>query len=347
MLVASFELNGEGLINHAGNAIDLSQTKALLETIRPFAVFGPVHLQIKTPPDSSGKLRIACEQLFRAFSCLISFDRWPPVDDLKGWLDAGAAAIVAKHEHELPHAYKNEIPIERQLRMQECSQITETAENAIIKSTKVDSISQWVDKFCSELVSDRADGLWPTIVASESGVALGLVYSNQQSMLRAVESGKGVYWSRSRNEIWEKGLTSGATSELIRIDSDCDRDCLRFIVRQKPPGFCHLQTRTCFGNWVDLNSILQWVGDRGQHAGGYTHRLLQDSALLRNKLCEEAGELVDANSVDEVIWEAADLLYFTMVAMSRRGVDFEQVAMELKRRMGQIIRRPGNAKSNP
>ena len=59
-------------------------------------------------------------------------------------------------------------------------------------------------------------------------------------------SGQGVYHSRSRG-LWVKGATSGATQELLRIDADCDRDCLRFTVRQQPPGFCHLNTRTCWG----------------------------------------------------------------------------------------------------
>jgi phosphoribosyl-ATP pyrophosphohydrolase/phosphoribosyl-AMP cyclohydrolase/histidinol dehydrogenase len=89
------------------------------------------------------------------------------------------------------------------------------------------------------LKSDRADGLFSTIVADEHGIALGLVYSSAESLLEANATGKGVYFSRSRNSVWKKGETSGATQDLKRIDVDCDRDALRFTVVQSGPGKSH------------------------------------------------------------------------------------------------------------
>ena len=84
--------------------------------------------------------------------------------------------------------------------------------------------------------SDRNDGLFPTVVTDPHGVCLGLVYSNHASIEEAMKSGRGVYWSRSRNKLWIKGAESGDTQELISIGWDCDADALQFVVRQKGDG---------------------------------------------------------------------------------------------------------------
>jgi phosphoribosyl-ATP pyrophosphohydrolase/phosphoribosyl-AMP cyclohydrolase/histidinol dehydrogenase len=94
-------------------------------------------------------------------------------------------------------------------------------------------------------VSDRQDGLIPTVVCDMQGIALGLVYSSKESVIAAIEQGKGIYQSRKRG-LWEKGKTSGATQELFKVHLDCDEDCLRFMVVQKGAGFCHLERRTCW-----------------------------------------------------------------------------------------------------
>ena len=88
----------------------------------------------------------------------------------------------------------------------------------------------------SAVRSDRPDGLFPTVVTDEHGVCLGLVYSNHKSVEVALQSGSGVYWSRSRNKLWIKGGESGDTQELISIGWDCDADALRFVVRQRGDG---------------------------------------------------------------------------------------------------------------
>lgn len=88
----------------------------------------------------------------------------------------------------------------------------------------------------SAIHSDRPDGLYPTVVTNEHGVCLGLVYSNEKSVEVALQSGRGVYHSRSRNGLWVKGAESGDTQDLISIGWDCDADALQFTVRQKGDG---------------------------------------------------------------------------------------------------------------
>ncbi|MEZ5859010.1 MAG: phosphoribosyl-AMP cyclohydrolase [Geminicoccaceae bacterium] len=102
--------------------------------------------------------------------------------------------------------------------------------------------------------SDRPDGLIPTVVTDERGTALGLVYSSQESIAAAVDERRGIYQSRRRG-LWRKGESSGDVQELLRVTPDCDRDSVRFTVRQAGAGFCHLATRTCFGEDAGLGRL--------------------------------------------------------------------------------------------
>ncbi len=199
--------------------------------------------------------------------------------------------------------------------------------------------------FAAPLTSDRPDGLWPTVATDEHGVALGLAWSDATSLSEAIRSGRGVYHSRSRG-LWIKGLTSGATQELLRVDLDCDRDAIRFTLRQNDPGFCHLDIRTCWGEDSGITALARLLATRLAEApeGSYTRRLLDDPGLLAAKLTEEAGELAAAETAAEVAHETADVLYFALVAMARAGVPLGDVATELDRRALKLTRRPGDAK---
>lgn len=202
------------------------------------------------------------------------------------------------------------------------------------------------DAFAAPLVTDRPDGLWPTVVVDESGQALGLAYSSAQSLAYAIKQGVGAYYSRSRGGLWIKGATSGDTQDLLRIDQDCDRDTLRFTVCQRGTGFCHTGTRSCWGPVQGLHALARTLAlpkDQRDPAS-YTTRLLNDSALLAAKLREEADELTRAQSRDEVIHEAADLLYFTLVRLASEGIDLSEIERHLDLRSLKISRRIGDAK---
>ena len=190
--------------------------------------------------------------------------------------------------------------------------------------------------------------LWPTVVTDELGVALGLVWSDQESLREALKTGQGVYHSRSRG-LWVKGLSSGNGQDLLRVALDCDRDALRFTVRQHGSGFCHNETRTCWGEDRGLTHLLRKLQSRLTDApqGSYTHRLLTDPTLLGSKLLEEARELNEATTPGEVAWEAADVIYFAMVHMVKNGVSLDDVATQLDKRSLKVSRRPGNAKPEP
>ena len=173
---------------------------------------------------------------------------------------------------------------------------------------------------------------------------MGLAFSNMESLREAVQRRQGVYHSRRRG-LWIKGLTSGNTQELLRIDLDCDRDAMRFVTRQGGAGFCHHDTWTCWGDDRGVAPLARRLAERASEApeGSYTARLLADPELLRAKLVEEAQELAAAPT-DEVAHEAADLIYFTLVAMARAGVPLAEVERQLDLRSLRLTRRPGDAK---
>jgi phosphoribosyl-ATP pyrophosphohydrolase len=202
------------------------------------------------------------------------------------------------------------------------------------------------DAIAAPLVSDRPDGLWPTVVCDARGAALGLVYSNLESLRRSVEIQRGVYHSRSRG-LWEKGATSGNGQELLRIDLDCDRDALRFTVRQLGQGFCHHNTWTCWGQEQGLTSLERRLHQRisSEEPGSYTRKLIAAPDLLAAKLQEEALELATASRPEDVIWEMADVLYFAMVALARAGLSLEEVERELDFRGLRLSRKSTSADS--
>jgi phosphoribosyl-ATP pyrophosphohydrolase len=203
------------------------------------------------------------------------------------------------------------------------------------------------DSLAALMGSDRPDGLWPTLVVDESGTALGLVYSSAESLRRAIEERRGIYQSRTRG-VWVKGETSGATQELVGVDLDCDRDTMRFTVRQEGTGFCHTGTRTCWGEDRGLGRLDRRLIDiaRAGDPASNTRKLLDDPTLLAAKLSEEATELAGADTRQDVIHESADLLYFLLVRARAAGVGLDDVVDELDRRERRLTRRPMTAKES-
>ncbi|KAL3778641.1 hypothetical protein ACHAW5_007531, partial [Stephanodiscus triporus] len=198
--------------------------------------------------------------------------------------------------------------------------------------------------------TDREDGLYPTVVCTRSDEALGLVYSNKDSIVEALRCGRGVYYSRSRSGLWRKGDTSGHHQTLHRIDADCDADALRFTVTQNGDdvrAFCHLNTLTCWGEPRGLRHLEGTLARRLVDAppGSYTKRLFDDRQLLRDKLVEEAQELSEADTREHVAEELADVIYFAMVRAAAAGVSIDDAVAVLDRRARKVTRRQGDSKA--
>jgi phosphoribosyl-ATP pyrophosphohydrolase len=177
----------------------------------------------------------------------------------------------------------------------------------------------------------KAGGLVPTVTQDRCGQVLMLAYSSPESLREALDSGRGVYYSRSRREIWRKGATSGNVQKLLRAAPDCDRDALLFTVEQAGPA-CHTGRASCFADAeFSARSLYDLLRERIRAGGAssYTARLAADPGLLARKIDEEASEVAQARGREEIVWEAADLAYHVLVLLAREGVAPEEVLAEL------------------
>lgn len=185
---------------------------------------------------------------------------------------------------------------------------------------------------------ERKDGLFTTVVCTRDGHSLGLVYSSKESIIKALETGRGVYYSRSRQSLWKKGDTSGDYQTLHRIDIDCDRDAILFTVTQHglpTPSFCHLKTLSCWGELRGIDHLQRTLQSRlnQKEEGSYTQRLFDDEELLKQKLIEESLELIEAKTKQHVAEELADVLYFALVKATKHGVTLEDAVREIEKKI--------------
>lgn len=192
------------------------------------------------------------------------------------------------------------------------------------------------DAFIGCLDFEKAGGLIPVIAQSPSGEVLMLGFANKEAFEKSFETGRLTFFSRTKNRLWTKGEESHHYLDLIKMRVDCDRDTVLATVFPNG-GVCHTGSYTCFGSEPDAKSNLErlyaTVAERfaNPRPGSYTATL--DAKRVREKVMEEAEELTDeAETKEDVIWEAADLLYFVSVLMYKEGVTWQDVYDELDRR---------------
>jgi len=190
-------------------------------------------------------------------------------------------------------------------------------------------------------------GLVPAVVVhAATGEVLMVAYMNSESLARTLASGQTWFFSRSRNQLWNKGETSGNTQKVISISPDCDKDAL--VVRVLPNGpACHNGTHTCFdgpsGGIVSALDELLEQRAKTLPEGSYTTRLLSDENLRTKKLGEESAELIHAllkASDTQATDEAADLIFHVAAALRARGIPLSAVMEKLLERFGQPPRNP-------
>lgn len=200
-----------------------------------------------------------------------------------------------------------------------------------------------VDEICY-----NEQGLVPAIAQDYlDGTVLMMAWMNRESLQKTVETGETWYWSRSRQELWHKGATSGHLQKVRSIRYDCDRDALLLSVEQVGVA-CHTGERSCFYRGETkasppadtLSEVFQVICDRAARPveGSYTCKLLKggDNAILK-KIGEEAAEVVMACKDDDpeaIASEAADLFYHALVALAHHNVDVRDVYRKLQERRG-------------
>lgn len=191
------------------------------------------------------------------------------------------------------------------------------------------------DSFIECLDWKKTDGMIPVIAQSEAGEVLMMGYANKDAFERTFKDGKLTFFSRTRKALWTKGETSGHFLQVVKLRADCDRDTVLATVIPHG-GACHTGSWTCFTSDPDAKSNMErlyaTIADRfaNPKPGSYTATL--NDKRVREKVMEEAEELTEAEGKDEVVWEAADLLYFVSVLMYKEGVNWQDVYNELDKR---------------
>lgn len=190
-------------------------------------------------------------------------------------------------------------------------------------------------------------GLIPAVIV-EAGThqLLMVAYMNRESLKISMETGKTCFWSRSRQELWTKGETSGNYQHIVSITADCDLDTLKVVVEKDGPA-CHTGAETCFFNPVyhsdeksdfTLDALMELIRGRktNPQEGSYTTYLFQKGLdKILKKIGEESTEVIIAakdNDPKETIYEISDLVYHVMVMMIQQGISLEDIRRELASR---------------
>ena len=190
-------------------------------------------------------------------------------------------------------------------------------------------------------------GLIPAIVVdAHSKKVLTLAYMNKESLKISIEKGLTCFYSRSRQELWLKGETSGNFQHIVSITADCDNDALTVMVEKDGPA-CHTGTDSCFTNTVfeseelkefSLDALMEMLIGRKQEKkeGSYTSYLFEKGIdKILKKVGEESTEVIIAGKADdkkETVYEIADLTYHILVLMIEMGISLEDVRKELASR---------------
>ena len=190
-------------------------------------------------------------------------------------------------------------------------------------------------------------GLIPAIVVdADTKKVLTLAYMNEESLKISMEKGLSCFYSRSRNELWLKGETSGNYQHIVSITADCDYDALTVLVKKDGPA-CHTGTDSCFNDLVyesdeysafSLESLMDLIKGRktNKKEGSYTTYLFEKGIdKILKKVGEECTEVIIAGKADdkkETIYEIADLTYHVMVMMIEMGISLEVIHNELASR---------------
>jgi phosphoribosyl-ATP pyrophosphohydrolase/phosphoribosyl-AMP cyclohydrolase len=192
-----------------------------------------------------------------------------------------------------------------------------------------------------------ASGLIPAVVVdANTKKVLMVAWMNRESLQISMQEGKTCFWSRSRQELWRKGETSGAVQHIVSIKADCDRDTLLVSVKKDGPA-CHLGTDSCFTDDVYVSEALSSFsmedlmvlieGRKTERKEGSYTTYLFDKGIdkILKKIGEEATEVIIAGKAgdkQETVYELADLVYHAMVLMIEMGISLDDVKNELKSR---------------
>lgn len=358
----------KGNVRVGGGIRDVKKAKELISLGAEKVIVGSAAWNAGRKADSDPILNVAfLEELVAAIGkqrVIISVDAINGKIALKGWTETANISLIEgakeaeKYASELLFTCVEKEGCMQGTDMNMCRQLREAVKCRVVAAGGVNSLEQIAeleklgcdvqlgmalytgavslkDSFMACLDWEKTDGMIPVIAQSINGEVLMMGYSNKEAVAKTFETGKLTFFSRTRNVLWTKGETSGHFLEVVKMRVDCDRDTILATVIPHG-GVCHTGSFTCFGAEPDEKSSMErlygTISERfaNPRPGSYTATL--NDKRVREKVEEEAEEICEAEGKDEVIWEAADLLYFVSVLMYKEGVTWQDVYNELDRR---------------
>lgn len=179
------------------------------------------------------------------------------------------------------------------------------------------------------------DNLVPMIIQDvDSGSVLSLFYADQKAIDKMEKEGYVWRYSRSKKKLMKKGEESGFFQKISSMKFDCDCDAILIKVQPSGPA-CHTGKLSCFDDSGPIiTQLIKTLSDRKQNPkpDSYVSSIINDKQKIIDKLNEELVELIEAKEDKEIIWEAADLLFFMLVYLENRSIKFSKVLDELERR---------------
>lgn len=358
----------KGNVRVGGGIRDVKKAKELISLGAEKVIVGSAAWNADRKADSDPILNAAfLEELVAAIGkqrVIISVDAINGKIALKGWTETANISLIEgakeaeKYASELLFTCVEKEGCMQGTDMNMCRQLREAVKCRVVAAGGVNTLEQIAeleklgcdvqlgmalytgavslkDSFMACLDWEKTDGMIPVIAQSINGEVLMMGYSNKEAVAKTFETGKLTFFSRTRNVLWTKGETSGHFLEVVKMRVDCDRDTILVTVIPHG-GVCHTGSFTCFGAEPDEKSSMErlygTISERfaNPRPGSYTATL--NDKRVREKVEEEAEEICEAEGKDEVIWEAADLLYFVSVLMYKEGVTWQDVYNELDRR---------------
>ena len=356
--VVNIPVYGGGHINSAEDVADLF-TAGCEKVVLNFGK--ECHDLLRQVADAYGRNRIAVS-IASADNIVIN----------KAILEENASELVLIDEHALKNClgastlpcivFLPEISLDKLLSMMEKPNVSGLSGNIVNENCKVITALKSlcrergisVHSFEAPMAFSEfkllSDGLIPVVVQDYKNLEVLMVaYMNREAFEKTVESGKMTYWSRSRNELWQKGATSGHVQYVKQLSIDCDNDTILAKVQQIGAA-CHTGNRSCFyreilkkdyhetNPAIVFDHLYKLIEDRKQHPkeGSYTNYLLEQGIdKILKKVGEEATEIIIAAknpNPEEIKYEISDFLYHVMVLMSERGVTWDDITRELANR---------------
>lgn len=203
---------------------------------------------------------------------------------------------------------------------------------------------------CRTAIDGPKEALFPCIVQNIDGIVLGLVYCTVETLKMSIDTQKATFYSRESRQVWIKGESSGNYHTLQHVDLCCDNTAIRMVVSAGDRNFCHKGQKSCFGHSDpargSLHAISQHIKSRSTRENTKNHiKTIQANEIekinyIKTKLKEEIEELIYAETVEDQVYESADVLYFLMKYLIQQGIDISEIESELIKRQYKMISPP-------